>query len=92
MYGTLRYVVSSLFSGTTQFKNEARPHLCINEQKHSTPIHKWLSMTQYASGKPVGMVLTLGMKVWIADILLEYFVLFCVHPLGLADAHLKQAI
>ena len=57
----------------SQFENRARFHLCIHEQKRPTPERRRLSLTQDTLEKPisVGLVLTLVMKAWIADILLE---------------------
>ena len=58
----------------SQFATGARPHLYMDEPKRPTPERRRLSLTQAALGKPIpkGLVLTLGMKTWSADILLEY--------------------
>ena len=37
----------------SQFGEGARPHLCINEWNCPTPVHRWLSLTQAARGKPI---------------------------------------
>ena len=51
----------------------------INEQKRPTPACRQLSLTKDALCLPIpiGLVLTLCMKAWIADIL-EYFMFHCV--------------
>ena len=77
-------VVSGLFSGTTlQLEDGLRPHLCINEQKRLKPKYKQLSLIQSALEKPIpkGLVLTLGMKAWIADILFWYLMFHFVFVL-----------
>ena len=47
----------------TQFVEEARPHLCMDESKRPTPARRRLSLTQAVLVKliPMGLVLTLGM-------------------------------
>ena len=37
----------------SQFGEGARPHLCMDEWNHSTPIRSRLSLTQAARGKPI---------------------------------------
>ena len=58
----------------SQFGEGARPHLCMDDLKRPTPERRRLSLTQAVLGKliPRGLALTLGMKAWSADILLEY--------------------
>ena len=55
----------------SQLQDEARPYLCIDEQKRPTPERRPLRLTQDTLVKPIpkGLVLTLGMKAWTADIL-----------------------
>ena len=47
-----------------QFGEEARPHLCMDEWNHPTPVCRWLSLTQAARGKPIptGLALVSGTK------------------------------
>ena len=60
----------------SHFAEEARPHLCMDEPKRPTPVHRQLSLTQAVLVKLISMslVLTLGMQTPSADILLEYSV------------------
>ena len=46
----------------------------IDEQRRLMPERRQLSLTQIVLGKPIpiGLVLKLGMRAWIADILLKY--------------------
>ena len=37
----------------SQFGEGARPHLCMDEWNHPTPVLRWLSLTQAAWGKPI---------------------------------------
>ena len=37
----------------SQFGKGARPHLCMNKWNHPTPVHRQLSLTQAARGKPI---------------------------------------
>ena len=48
----------------SQFSEEARPHLCMNECNCPTPVHRRLSLTQAARGKPIptGLALVQGTK------------------------------
>ena len=49
----------------SQFGEEARPHLCIDEWNHPTPVRRRLSLTQAARGKPIpkGLAPVRGTKV-----------------------------
>ena len=46
----------------SHFAEEARPYLCVDEPKRSTPVRRQLSLTQAVLVKliPIGLVLTLG--------------------------------
>ena len=48
----------------SQFSEGARPHLCMDEWNCPTPVHRWLSLTQAAQGKPIptGLALVSGTK------------------------------
>ena len=48
----------------SQFSEEARPHLCMDEWNRPTPVCRRLSLTQAARGKPIptGMVPVPGTK------------------------------
>ena len=65
MYGTCQNnVVCSLFTRPhSHFAEETRPHLCMDEPKRPTPVHRRLRLTQAVLVKliPIGLVLTLGM-------------------------------
>ena len=37
----------------SRFSEGARPHLCIDKWNCPTPVHRWLSLTQAAQGKPI---------------------------------------
>ena len=37
----------------SQFGEGVRPHLCMDEWNHPTPVHRRLSLTQAAQGKPI---------------------------------------
>ena len=37
----------------SQFGEEARPHLCMDKWNRPTPVHRRLSLTQAARGKPI---------------------------------------
>ena len=50
-----------------RLENGARTHLQIDEQKPPTPERRQLSLTHIS----IGLVLSLSMKTWLADILLE---------------------
>ena len=58
----------------SQFGEGARPHLYMSEPKRPVPERNRLSLTQDALGRliPNGLVETLGMKAWSADVLVEY--------------------
>ena len=58
----------------SQFGEEARRHLYINEWKSTSPGRRRLSLTQYVLGKPIprGLELALGIKTWSKDVRLEY--------------------
>ena len=43
----------------SQFGEGARPHLCMDEWNHPTPVRRRLSLTQAARGKPIPTSLTL---------------------------------
>ena len=60
----------------SQFAEEARPHLCMDKLKCTTPVCRQLNLSQAVVVKliPMGLVLTLGMWTQSADILLEYSV------------------
>ena len=66
-----------------QFGEGARPHLCMNEWNHPTPVLKGLSSTHAARGKPIptGLVPVLGTKTRILEASLQYtaFNLWFVH-------------
>ena len=48
----------------SQFGKGARPHLCMDEWSHSTPVRRRLILTQAARGKPIptGLALVSGTK------------------------------
>ena len=52
-----------LLAPHSQFPEEARPHLCMNEPKRPTPARRRLSLTQAVPVKliPISPVMTLGM-------------------------------
>ena len=52
-----------LLAPHSQFGEEARPHLCMDEPKRPTPLRRRLSLTQAVLAKliPMGLVLTLEM-------------------------------
>ena len=47
-----------------QFSEGVTPHLCLDEWNRPTPVHRWLSSTQAAWGKPIqtGLALVPGTK------------------------------
>ena len=62
-HGELMWCAVCLLAPNSQFTEEARPHLCMDEPKRSTPAHTRLSLTRAVLVKliPMGLVLTLGM-------------------------------
>ena len=54
-----------LMAPHSQFEKEARPHLCVDEQKHPTPERGRLSLTQDVLGEPTPE----SLKAWTADVL-----------------------
>ena len=61
----------------SQFGEELRPHMCMDEWNHSTTVHRQLSLTKVVRGKlnPTGLVLVVGKKSRSLDVLPQYFVL-----------------
>ena len=43
----------------SQFGEEARPYLCLDEWNRPTPVHRLLSLTQASRGKPISTGLAL---------------------------------
>ena len=60
----------------SQFGEEARPHLCMNEWNHPTPVCSRLSLTQAARGKPIptGLAPVPGTKTRSLEVFSQYFV------------------
>ena len=58
----------------SQFGEGARPHLCLHEWNHSTPVRRRLSLTQPVRGKltPTGLALVLGIKTQSLEVFLQY--------------------
>ena len=58
----------------SQFGEGARPHLCMDEWNHPTPVCKRLSLIHAVWGKliPTGLALILGMKSRRLDVFSEY--------------------
>ena len=60
----------------SQFAEKARPHLCMDETKRPTLLHKQLGLTQDVLVEliPMDLVLTLGVQTQRANVLLDYSV------------------
>ena len=58
----------------SQFGEGARSHLCMDEWNCTTPVLKWLSLTQAAQEKPVptGLALVLGIEAWSLEAFSQY--------------------
>ena len=58
----------------SQFGEEARPHLCMDEWNRPTPVRRRLSLTQAVRGKiiPTSVALVLGIKTRSLDIFSQY--------------------
>ena len=76
---------SAVFSAAphSQFGEEARPHLCMDEWNRPTLVHKRLSLIQAVPGKliPIGLALVLGTKTMTLEVFSQYsaFHLWFVH-------------
>ena len=57
----IMWSANCLLEPHSQFAEEARPHLCMDEPKHPTPVSRRLSLTQAVVVKLIliGLVLTL---------------------------------
>ena len=57
-----------------QFGEGARPHLCMDESNHPTPVRRRLSLTQSVRGKsiPTGLALVPGTKARSLEAFLQY--------------------
>ena len=60
----------------SQFGEGARPHLCMDEWNRPTPVHRWLSLTQAAQGKPIptGLALVSSTKARSLEAFSQYSV------------------
>ena len=58
----------------SQFGEGARPHLCMDKWNHPTPVHRQLSLTQAAWGKPIptGLAPVSGTKAWSLEAFSQY--------------------
>ena len=67
----------------SQFGEGARPHLCMDEWNHPTPVRRRLSLTQATRGKPIptGLALVPGTKARSLEVFSQYsvFHLWFVH-------------
>ena len=63
-----------------QFGEGAKPHLCMDEWNRSTPVSRWLSLSQDVWGKlvPAGLALVLGIKSLSLEVLTVLHVAFMV--------------
>ena len=62
-----------------QFGEGSKPHLCMHKWNHSTAVHKQLSLTQAAQGKPIptGLALVPGTKTQILEAPSQYSTSIC---------------
>ena len=60
----------------SQFGEGARPHLCMDEWNPPTPVHRRLSLTQAARGKPIptGLAPVSGTKARSLKAFLQFFI------------------
>ena len=58
----------------SQFGEGARPYLCMDKWNHPTPVHRRLSLTQAARGKPIptGLAPVLGTKTQSLEAFSQY--------------------
>ena len=65
VWDMLKIMLSAVWSLAphSQFAEEARPHLCMDEPKRPTPVRRRLSLTQAVLVKliPIDLVLTIDM-------------------------------
>ena len=59
-----------------QFGEGVRPHLCMDKWNRPTPVHRQLSLTQAAQGKPIptGLAPVPGTKAWSLETFSQYSV------------------